>query len=210
MELSNITAWLASDQPFAPGAALYQAAGPSSIYKQLFALGETAYSRQVLARELSTMVQMVQEEVAAITPPEPPAAAVPAPPPAPPGPDSPLLVDVRQQLRAVRDERSQIHAQMTAPNLGKKARYGIASRILALTDLELELKATEAHILAHGRLPGPVATADVTDTGELRRRLLNLRSQRTKLQKLPARANDLAAVLAEIDLIQLKLTPTHD
>ena len=117
----------------------------------------------------------------------------------------PLLDQVRQQLKHVRDERSTTHAQLTAPNLGKKARYVLAERIATLTDQDVELQAAESHVLAHGRLPGPVATADVTEEGELRRRLLNLRSQRSRLSKLPERASDLAAVKADITLIESKL-----
>ncbi|MDO7877823.1 hypothetical protein Q5H93_24010 [Hymenobacter sp. ASUV-10] len=209
--LSAISAWLASDRPFAQGAALYAAAGPSDTYKRLFGLAATDYSRQVLERELRALVHDVPAEVAAVGPlplPEPPAPAGPAPVPGPPaGADSPLLVDVRQQLKAVRDERSTCHAQLTAPNLGKKARKALAMRIVALTDQEVALKAAEAHVLAHGRLPGKVATADVVDEGELRRRLGNLRSQRSRLRQRPERAADLVAVDAEITLIESKLNP---
>lgn len=210
VSLSAISAWLAAPGSFAQGAALYAAGGPSATYKHLFALGETAYSRQVLERELRALVREVQEEIAAVVPPPPPAppaaaAAPPAPVPAPPAADSPLLLQVRQQLKAVRDERSTTHAQLTAPNLGKKARYGLAERIATLTDQEVELLAAEAHVLAHGRLPGPVATADVQEEGELRRRLGNLRSRRSKLRQCLERASDLAAVEADITLIESKL-----
>ncbi|MFC7669292.1 hypothetical protein ACFQT0_19485 [Hymenobacter humi] len=71
----------------------------------------------------------------------------------------------------------------------------------------MKLKEAEAHVLEHGRLPGPVASAEVTDAGELRQRLTNLLSKRSKLRKNPARADDLAAAEAEITLIRSKLNP---
>ena len=130
-------------------------------------------------------------------------------PPAPPAPaeTSPVLLEVRQQLRAVRDERSHLHPQLTAKGQRRTARQALAGRIVALTDQEQALKATEAHVLQHGRLPGPVATADVTEAGELRRRLQNLLSLRSKLKKQPKRAADLAQAEADILLIRSKLTP---
>jgi len=211
LPLSAISAWLASDRPFAQGTALYAAAGPSDTYKRLFSLAATDYSRQVLERELRTLVRDVQVEIAAVAPLPPPAPPAPAaeaasPAPTPPaGSDSPLLDQVRQQLKAVRDERSHIHPQLTGKNVGTKARGAVALRIVELTDQEVELKADEAHVLAHGRLPGKVATADVVDEVELRRRLLNLRSQRSRLRQRPERADDLAAVEAELSLIESKL-----
>ncbi|UOQ99897.1 hypothetical protein MUN81_10440 [Hymenobacter sp. 5317J-9] len=213
MELAAITAWLASARPFAQGVALYAQVGTNATYQRLFALGESDYSAQVLARELRAMVGEVKEEIAALAnaapPPEPPAAALPTPAPVVPntpvGVGSPALAQVRAQLRAVRDERSQAHAQLTARNLGKKARYAVAARILELTDQEVKLKEAEAHVLAHGRLPGPVPTAEIDDAGVLRQRLTNLLSLRSKLKKRPDRADDLAAAEAEIILIRSKL-----
>ncbi|WP_201979337.1 hypothetical protein [Hymenobacter rubidus] len=204
MERGNITAWLASAQPYAQGAALYAQVGTNKTYLRLFALPETVHSRQALVRELRALVAGGRPEIAGPTPPAPPAAA--AEPVAPTGgPTSPILATVRQQLRAVRDERSQRHAQLTARNLGKRARYELAVRILALTDQEGKLKAAEAHVRQHGRLPGPVPTAEITDAGVLRQRLGNLVSQRTKLRKNPDRAADLAGAEAEITLIRSKL-----
>jgi hypothetical protein len=212
MKLSEVSAWLASDRSFAAGAAIYAAVGRSKTYQRLFALGETPYSRQVLERELVALVREVKTEIDALSPPLPPAAPetlAPAPEPVVPtgGPASPALAGLRDQLKAVRDERSHLHPQLTAKNLGKTARYAVGARILDLTDEEIRLKALEAHVLEHGRLPGPVPTADITDTGVLRQRLGNLVSLRTKLRKKPARAADLAAAEEEIILIRSKLNP---
>ena len=219
MKLSDITAWLASNRDFKQGAALYAALGTNKTYVRLFALGATPYSQQVLGRELQALVGEEKLEIASPSPeppPEPPAAAVPTPAPEPPKASlaaAPVpaaraeqaLADVSQQLRAVRDERSHLHPQLTAKNIGKKARGPLALRIVALTAEETRLKVLKAHVLQHGRLPGPVATAELSDAGELRQRLLNLRSRRSKLVGKPEKADKLAAVQAEIDLIQSKL-----
>ena len=206
MNLPDVSAWLASDRDFKQGVALYAALGTSATYQRLFGLGANEYSCQVLVRELSALVAPVLEVAPApVVVPAPPAAApVPVVAPAPElrADVERLLADLHQQLRAVRDERSHIHPQLTAPNLGRKARLKHALRIVELTGQEVKLKALEAHVRQHGRLPGPVATAEVSDEAELRRRLLNLRSRRSKAKGQPEK---LVAIEAEITLIQSKL-----
>ncbi|MGI4866153.1 MAG: hypothetical protein ACRYFZ_19670 [Janthinobacterium lividum] len=210
MNLSDIHAWLASEQDFAQGCALYAALGTSAAYKRLFNLAATPYSRQVLTRELGALVAELDKGAAVVPEPAPPAGpvvgSVPLPPAASPDPESPLLANLDEQLRAVRDERSHLHPQLTAKGTGQKRRQALAGRIVALSKQEGLLKAHAGHVRQHGRLPGPVALADVTDAGELRQRLLNLRCRRSKLKKDPDRAAELARVVADIDLIQSKLT----
>lgn len=197
MNAADIRAWLASGQEFAQGVALYALVGTSDTFKHLFGLGPTDYSRRVLLRELSALVAA-------------PASAAPVPilvaeasPPASAATDA-LLVDLTSQLKAVRDERSHLHPQLTAPGVTKKKRLGFCARIVALTDQEVELQAAQVHVRAHGRLPGPMPLADVTNREQLRRLLTNRRAQRSKL-KDPARAADLARVQADIDLLTQKL-----
>jgi hypothetical protein len=49
MQPCDIICWLAAPADFAAGVALYaQLGGSSPVYRQLFALGETRYSRQAL------------------------------------------------------------------------------------------------------------------------------------------------------------------
>ena len=210
MELGKITAWLQSEQSYAQGAALYAQLGTNKTYLRLFALPATPYSQRVLVRELAALVGEVRQEIEALSPPTPPMAPLPASEPVVPGPaispETKAAIRVLyDQLRVVRDERSHLHPQLTAKNLGKHARQGIAARILDLTDEETRLKALFAHIEVHGRPPGPVPTAEITDAGVLRQRLTNLLSQRSKLRKNPDRADDLAAAEAEITLIRSKL-----
>jgi hypothetical protein len=206
----EILAWLAQPTSFAAGAALYAEHGGSSVYQQLFAAGETSYSRQVLEQQLRLCCGVVGP---APTPAVAPRVAAPGPATAGPAaathPDAPELGPIRAQLRVMRDERSQLHAQLTAPRLSMKDRGRMAFRILDLTDLVQEQLQLEAHVLLHGCLPaGPVVLADLVDEGELRRRLSNLVAKRAKLRKKPKRADDLAAAEADIILIRSKLTPT--
>jgi hypothetical protein len=208
MKLPDIDAWLAGDRDFKQGVALYAALGTSTTYQRLFSLGATNYSREVLVRELGGLLAAVPAPALAGEASPGPALEAPAlagqglASPASPGPALAALDDLHQQLRTVRDERSHLHPQLTARGTGQKRRLGLALRIVELTAQEVGLKAKEAHVRQHGRLPGPVATADVTDEAELRRRLLNLRSRRSKLKDKPEK---LAIVEAEISLIQLKL-----
>lgn len=198
MQPSDLTRWLAAPADFAQGAALYAQLGGSAVYQQLFALGETGYSRQVLAQQLRLLAGQPQLALPAVT-------LHPANSP-PSAPDSSVLASVRTQLKAARDERSHAHAQLTTPGLRQATRNKLAHRICQLTDQVLQLLSAETHVLEHGRRPGPVATPDVTDAGELRRRLDNLISLRSKLRKRPERAADLPELEAAIQLIREKLT----
>lgn len=217
MQTPELTRWLAAPADFAAGVALYAQLGSSPVYQQLFALGETSYSRQVLKRELQALASGAAPApvptLPAVAPPKPaPVAPAVALQPTPVHTDSPELAPLRAQLRGLRDERSQLHAQLTAPRLSEKDRGRHALRILAIGDQVLQLQQVEAHVLRHGALPpGPVALADVTDAGELRRRLDNLISLRAKVRKRPERAAELPGLEADIQLIREKLnTPQRD
>jgi len=201
MNLSDITTWLASAQDFAEGVALYAALGANPTYQRLFSFGPGEYTALVLARELAALVEHQGQEAASPLP----AAGPELAPAVLPEAASPLLAKVLQELKATRDERSHLHPQLTAKGLRQTERQKIAGRIVVLTDQESELKATEAHVRAHGRLPGPVPLADVREAGELRRRLQNLVSQRTKLRRREDRADELVACEAAITLIRIKL-----
>ncbi len=220
MNAADIRAWLASSQDFAQGVALYAQLGTSAAFKRLFALEATPHSRGVLLRELRALGAEPPPPAAATPGPGPPPtpAATSAPPtlmpdpppaaePAPPAnaATEALLADLAGQLKALRDERSHLHPQLTGKNVGKTARGEVALRIVAITAAEGQLKVQLAHVQQHGRLPGPVASADVTDAGELRRRRANLSSRRSKLRDQPDKADKLAAIEAELLLITSKL-----
>ncbi|WBO86255.1 hypothetical protein [Hymenobacter yonginensis] len=199
MKQGELLAWLAAPADFAAGVALYAQLGGSAVYQQLFALGETGYSRQVLVAQLQLLAGPVQESVPA------PVADNQQPTTNQPAPDLAVLASVRTQLKAARDERSHAHAQLTTPGLRLANRNKLAHRICQLTDQVRQLLSAEQHVLAHGRLPGPVATQDVTDAGELHRRLDNLISLRAKVRRRPERAAELPGLEAQIHLIREKL-----
>ena len=209
MNAANVCAWLASGQDYAQGVALYAQLGTSAAFKRLFALEPTAHSQGVLLRELRALAAerapvVSQPAPAAVLPPTPAPAAEAAPPAS--ASAEVLLADLANQLKAVRDERSLAHPQLTAPGLRKTARQKLAQQIVELTDRENELKAALAHVQRHGRLPGPVPIVDITDRAELRRLLTNRIANRSKIKKdLPARAADLVRVQADIDLLIQKL-----
>lgn len=204
MNLPDIDAWLASDRDWKQGVALYAALGTSATYQRLFGLGATDYSRQVLVRELNALVRTAAPEAVPPAPAAAPLGLALALAPSLLVDVTQLLDDLAQQLKAVRDERSHLHPTLTAKGTGQKRRLAIALRIVTLTGQEVKLKAVAVHVRQHGRLPGPVATAAVTDEAELQRRLLNLRSRRSKAKGQPEK---LAALEAEITLIQSKLMP---
>ena len=214
MKQAELLAWLAAPTDFAQGAALYAQLGGSVVYQQLFALGETGYSRQMLVQQLQLLagpveevprlqVNYLQQQRQQLSDQQFRSEVLNEPPIVVPSPE--LLTDVRAQLKAARDERSHLHAQLTAPGLRVTARCKMVHQICALTTQVQLLLGHEAHVLEHGRLPGPVATAAVTDAGELRRRLDNLVALRSKVRRRPERASELPALEAEIDLIRNKL-----
>ena len=80
-------------------------------------------------------------------------------------------------------------------------------RILELGDLialSYDQAAGRAPVPAQ---PGqvPAELVDLADTGEIRRRLANLRAQRSKLKHRPDRADDLATVETSIKVLEEKL-----
>ena len=214
----EVLSWLAAPADFSRGVALYAQLGGSEVYQQLFALGETSYSRSVLEREVRALLevepnltvdylaeQRAQLRDRAFRQQVLNESLVPR------EPDPVALATVRAQLKRARDERSQLHAQLTAPGLRRADRGRLALRICQLTTRVLGLLADEAHVREHGRLPGPLATAELTDAGELRRRLDNLVALRAKVRRRPERAGELPRLEADIRLIRTKLNlPPRD
>ncbi|MBO3270758.1 hypothetical protein [Hymenobacter defluvii] len=215
---SDVQAWLANYADYAAGAALYAAHGTSPVYRQLFARGETSYSRQLLVRELTALATREESVVPKSPTPKIVLPALETPISVSEAQESPTpkvpasgehARKVLQQLKALRDERSHLHAQLTAPRLARKDRLQLALRILAIGDEVLAAEQRLAYVQQHGHEPpGPVATADVTDAGELRRRLDNLVALRSKVRKRLDRAAELPQLEADIQLIREKLNPT--
>ncbi len=70
--------------------------------------------------------------------------------------------------------------------------------------IQLSYDVAAGRVVVPEPTPGP-DLASVTDAGEIRRLLANLKPQRSKLKKRADRADDLAAVEADIALLEEKL-----
>ncbi|SHL26619.1 hypothetical protein [Hymenobacter psychrotolerans] len=197
---AEISTWLASEQDYETGVALYEQHGASGLIKRLLAASCTSYSREVLARELGKLVAGTPAPPSHTHPPQAPAATTP---------------DVVQQLRDARrpllSEREYLHARLEL--LTEAERGEAALRILDLGDKLQESYAAEAYYAQHGTLPEPPPVAapepaleQLTTRPDIQYRLKLLRTQRSKLQDRPDRAADLAQVLANIDLLESKLS----
>jgi hypothetical protein len=199
VEISN---WLGSEQPYAAGVALYEQHGTSGMIKRLLAGSCTSYNREVLARELGKLVATAQ-----------PAAAQVRPPAAVPTPAADALPQLRQARRPLLGEREYLHARLEL--VSEAERSASALRILAIGDLLNESYAAETHYQQYGTLPTPPPAAEpapelasLTSVGDIHYHLKLLRTQRTKLKDRPDRAADYAQVLANIDLLESKLSPS--
>lgn len=185
--MEDVRDWLEGEErDYDTGVALYEVHGTSTVVRKLLALGETEFTRSKLLQALQQLVGT-----------GPIVAPVSAPVPAP-------VAD--PQRRDWFAERNYLHAQLGLVATDAERRE-LAFRILALGDL-----IAESYDQAAGRAPVPPPVgepspglASIQDEGEIRRRLLNLRPQRSKLKTKPRRAADLAQVEADIYLLETKL-----
>ncbi|HEX8656592.1 MAG TPA: hypothetical protein VF690_03620 [Hymenobacter sp.] len=88
---------------------------------------------------------------------------------------------------------------------GDEARRTAAFRILELAGL-IDASYQQERAAA-GAPPAENPLASLTDAGEIRRLLANLRPRRSKLKSRPDRAADLARIEADIHLLETKLKP---
>jgi hypothetical protein len=194
----EIREWLEKGQDYAQGVALYETHGKSRVVLTALRRGASDFTRQKLREELSKLIQVVT------TPP----ARVHVAPPAEPvsqlvNVDKPADEALRLQRSSWYAERHRVHA--TLELLATDAERRVAGeRILCLSEL------LTASYQAAGEAPVVAPRPDlgaVTDQGEIRRLLANLRPQVSKLKKNPARALDLQQAQADIALLEKKLKP---
>ncbi|MGI4763403.1 MAG: hypothetical protein ACRYF0_22010 [Janthinobacterium lividum] len=197
--MKQIREWLESGQDYAQGVALYETHGKSRVVLTTLRYGDTAFTRQKLVAELSKLV--VQEKVHVVDTSPKRVLVQPKVDSSVPKEDS--SEDVRRQRSTWYAERSRLHAQLELLATDAERRV-LGERILVLSEL-ISLSYDEAAPLAE---PRPDLAA-LTDQGEMRRLLANLRPQASKLKKNPARADDLAEVLAAINTLKTKLTLSH-
>lgn len=193
--MEEVSEWLQGEErDYAAGVALYEKHGASTVVRNLLAYGETEFTRGKLRQALEQLVGTTpapgRAAVSAVVM-VPAAAPVAAPDP---------------QRRDWLAERNYLHAQLGLATTDAQRRE-LAFRILDLGDL-----IRESYDQAAGRSPSPAPVgepspglASITEEGEIRRRLQNLRPQRTKLKKRPDRATDLLQVEADIHLLESKL-----
>lgn len=202
--VKQIREWLEKGQDYAQGVALYETHGKSRVVLTTLRYGDTAFTRQKLVAELekiaanSPMPAKVAhaQPHASVSAKKRPIAARPTP-----------AVDNSDEMRRQRStwyaERARLHAQLELLATDAERRV-LGERILVLSEL-ISLSYDEAAPPAE---PRPDLAA-LTDQGEMRRLLANLRPQASKLKKNPARADDLAQVLAAINTLKTKLTLSH-
>lgn len=193
--MKEIREWLESGQDYAQGVALYESHGSSQVVLTTLRYGATEFNRQKLRKELANIAEAVT----------PPASPVRAPKVAKPSPAEADPAPIDEALRAQRSswyaERHRVHA--TLELLATDEERQVASeRILTISEQ------LTASYQAAGQAPVAAPRSDlsaVTDQGEIRRLLANLRPQASKLKKNPARALDLQQVRADIALLESKL-----
>jgi hypothetical protein len=205
--VKQIQQWLAGpERDYTAGVALFEAHGRSGVLKRLLAGTCTDYTREVLERELRKLlcdghVISVPEKA-----PESPAKpdslcdghviSVPVPAPEPD--------ELRGQRRKLFADRDYLHARLELVATDEE-RLAMSLELLATAE-----RIQHSYDMAAGRVvvPEAVPTIDlaaITDAGEIRRLLANLKPLRSKLKKRPDRADRLAEVEADIALLELKL-----
>ncbi len=196
--VKQILEWLEKGQDYAQGVALYERFGKSRVILNSLRRGASEFTRQKLREELSKLSQaIVTEPARAVVVDTPAKGSDKTPDPVPGSPPPPASPDRRTWYAA----RAYAHAQLEL--VGTEAeRCELAATILATSEkIDASYRAAEAPADA---VPDPDLAA-LTEEGEIRRLLANLRPQRTKLKKNPARARDLAQVVAQITLLETKL-----
>ncbi|HEX8507052.1 MAG TPA: hypothetical protein VF630_16940 [Hymenobacter sp.] len=197
--MKEIRQWLEGEErDYAAGVALYAAHGRSQVVRRVLAFGETAFNRDKLVQELQKLANVIVNDGVNVRVTAPADTA-----------DRAAIVDkapaVDPQRRDWFAERNHLHAQLGLVATDRE-RLEMSLRILELGDL-IRQSYDQA---APGAAPAGPATPgleSLTDAGEMRRLLANLRPQRTKLKKRPDRATDLLQVEADIHLLEEKLKP---
>lgn len=198
--MEEIREWLESGQDYAQGVALYEAHGRSAVLRSTLAFGETEFTRSKLVHALQQLVLCDGHVIVGAK--NPVAVAAKA--------DSlcdahvTKSVAVDPQRRTWFAERNHLHAQLGLVATDAERRT-MALRILELGDFISQSYAADK-VDKPDVQPGHKWDT-LTDLGEIRRLLANLRPQRSKLKNRPDRADDLATVEADVHLLETKLKP---
>ena len=201
--MEEIQEWLESGQDYAQGVALYEAHGRSAVLRSTLAFGETDFTRGKLVHALQQLVLCDGHVIAGAK--KPAVVAAKADSLCDAHVTKPVAVD--PQRRDWFAERNHLHAQLGLVATDAERRV-LALRILELGNLIRQ--SYEADKMDKPDTPPGHKWDTLTDAGEMRRLLANLRPQRSKLKNRPDRAADLAAVEADIALLELKLNRDGD
>lgn len=202
--MKEIREWLERGQDYAQGVALYETYGSSQVVLKALRYGATEFTRQKLKKELEKLVSTSEPAERLV---DTSVKRVPVPPKVAPAPaQEASSPEVQAQRRTWFAERNHLHPQLELVATDAE-RLAMSLRILELGDL-LTQSYQAAPALAPTQPPAG-HLEELTDAGEIRRLLANLRPQRTKLKKRPDRATDLAQVEAAIQILESKLTTSH-
>lgn len=202
--VKQIREWLEGEfREYAAGVALFEAHGRSGVLKRLLAGACTEYTREVLARELAKLVVGIVPIASEKTP---VVAFVASKPRISPPEPTPEADDVRRQRRKLFADRDYLHASLELLPT-EQQRLDASLQLLAIVQ-RIQL----SYDLEAGRVVVPEPTlgpdlATLTDAGEIRRLLANLKPLRSKLKNRPDRADKLAEVEADILTLETKLKP---
>ena len=204
--MKQIREWLGNGQAYEQGLALYETFGKSRVVLNALRRGVSEFTRQKLREELSKLIS------AQVAPPAPVRVVdtstkrvekaptrVPVGPPAGQAATGPAAEHPGR--RTWYATRAYAHAQLELVGTDAERQELAASILAASEKITASYRTVEAPTEA---VPGPELAA-LTDEGEIRRLLANLRPQRSKLKNRPDRAGDLARVVAHIILLETKL-----
>lgn len=210
--MKEIREWLEKGQDYAQGVALYETHGKSRVVLTALRFGATEFTRQKLKAELTKLlgaenVRVVDTSVKRVQQTSKRVHEGQNVDSSPGNVDSSSKKvdsspELQEQRRAWFAERNHLHPQLELVATDAE-RLTMSLRILELGDLiSQSYDAEAAPVAVHLATPG---LATLTDEGEMRRLLANLRPQRTKLKKRSDRTTDLAQVELDIKLLEEKL-----
>jgi hypothetical protein len=200
--VKEIREWLEKGQDYALGVALYEKHGRSRVILSALRYGSSEFTRQKLKSELQKLVQASPASVRVV---DTSVKRVHETPKRVQVPTVEVPDEVHLQRRAWFAERNHLHPQLELVTTTAE-RLAMSLRILELGDLiSQSYQAPDKTDNTDTTRTASRHVSEVTDAGEIRRLLANLRPQRTKLKKRPDRAADLAQVEADIKQLEEKL-----
>ncbi len=201
--VQEIKRWLASDQDYAAGVALYETHGSSNVRKRMFASGATSFNREKLTQSLQELLSA--EKPKPKTPSTTPAAKVTTVPT--PNPNHQEHYEaLMKQRQSLLDERTLAHARLNIVPEGEQL-LKLSLQILELVPQIKKLNYIRKSYLVHGCLPDelfPKPKVDESDKASLIQHRNNLRTKRSRLRKHPeSNEQELATIETEIQRLTI-------